>query len=422
MKRTRIATIVMAGLFIGVGATGADTAAKPSALTAAPSSIVSVAREMFGVNPFLGGQVAPRFYTWVNDRVLVFMKFDRPRLDEAKALRYIGIGVRGTFCAETQPGGPKGGFTHFHRLNAPVYAQGHGGPPGTEGYWLMWVSVDNFDAADGRTIRPRRRLRLLTDTAAELRRNADAQLCGSRRARTHEGRDQAVGGRVLRQSVPRRSARPAALPLDHRRHARLPPVRQGRPGQGAGAALRRGRQARGLLQRRPWPERLHELPGADLPYGRERPRREGRPDRALAPRGRTQRLQDAVGQRDARRRSGVLDDARHRLPKSVGGSQPVAAEIKLQSEPGNPDRPFAFQPGNVTVPAGSTVRWVNAENMFHTVTSTDSLAVRRPNGLFDKSLVKKGDTFEYTFTKPGVYHYYCQPHTEFMWGGVTVTG
>ncbi len=92
------------------------------------------------------------------------------------------------------------------------------------------------------------------------------------------------------------------------------------------------------------------------------------------------------------------------------------------SVPGSPDRPFAFSPAEVTVPAGSAVRWVNDENMFHTVTSTDSIAVRRANGLFNKSLAKKGDTFTYTFTKPGVYHYYCQPHTDFMWGEVTVTG
>lgn len=92
------------------------------------------------------------------------------------------------------------------------------------------------------------------------------------------------------------------------------------------------------------------------------------------------------------------------------------------SVPGNPDRPFAFSPKEVTVPAGSAVRWVNDEDTFHTVTSTDTIAVRRPNGLFNKSLVRKGGTFTYTFTKPGVYHYYCQPHTDFMWGQVTVTG
>lgn len=92
------------------------------------------------------------------------------------------------------------------------------------------------------------------------------------------------------------------------------------------------------------------------------------------------------------------------------------------SRPQDPDHSFAFAPASATVPVGSAVRWVNDADVFHTVTSTDSIAVRRPNGLFNKSLVRKGDTFTYTFTKPGVYHYYCQPHTDFMWGEVTVVG
>jgi hypothetical protein len=153
LSRTAAPIALAAVLFIGVGPAGAGTAARPAAATSAPSSFVSVGR-MFQVNPFLGGQVAPRFYVWTNRNVLVFLQFDRPQLAEAKALRYVGIGVRGTFCAETQPGGANGGFTHFHRLTAPAYAQGHGGPPGTEGYWLMWVAVDNFDAFDGRAISP----------------------------------------------------------------------------------------------------------------------------------------------------------------------------------------------------------------------------------------------------------------------------
>jgi plastocyanin len=32
-----------------------------------------------------------------------------------------------------------------------------------------------------------------------------------------------------------------------------------------------------------------------------------------------------------------------------------------------------------------------------------------------------GDRFEFTFTRPGIYHYYCQPHSDFMWGTVHVT-
>jgi plastocyanin len=76
----------------------------------------------------------------------------------------------------------------------------------------------------------------------------------------------------------------------------------------------------------------------------------------------------------------------------------------------------------VTVPAGSAVRWVDGDDVFHTVTSTASLAPRRPSGLFDHALAGRGDRFEFTFARPGVYHYYCQPHSDFMSGTVRVVG
>lgn len=97
---------------------------------------------LFSDNPLLGGQVAPRLYRWVNNNVAIFVQTDRSKPPN---IRFVGISVRGTFCSETQPDRAKGAFTHFHRLTAPTYASGHGGPPGTEGYWLMWVASDEFD-------------------------------------------------------------------------------------------------------------------------------------------------------------------------------------------------------------------------------------------------------------------------------------
>jgi hypothetical protein len=119
----------------------------------AASHVASLAK-LFADNVFLGGQLPPRHYRWVNRDASIFVQFDRPEPTEASTVRYVGIGVRGTFCAETQPHGPQGGFTHFHRLSAPVYAEGHGGPPGTEGYWLLWVATDQFASFDGRLVKP----------------------------------------------------------------------------------------------------------------------------------------------------------------------------------------------------------------------------------------------------------------------------
>lgn len=108
------------------------------------------------------------------------------------------------------------------------------------------------------------------------------------------------------------------------------------------------------------------------------------------------------------------------MPKSVGGSPP-AAEVRLAGT-ASPDSPFAFRPAEVTVPVGSTVRWVNEDDVFHTVTSTNSLGTRRANGLFDHSLFARGQSFEYRFTQPGTYNFFCQPHSAFMFGTVKVTG
>jgi plastocyanin len=64
--------------------------------------------------------------------------------------------------------------------------------------------------------------------------------------------------------------------------------------------------------------------------------------------------------------------------------------------PGDPEHPFAFRPREVTVKAGQTVRWVNDDNVFHTVMSTDSLNRLRPNGRFNRSLSSRGQIFDQT--------------------------
>ena len=105
---------------------------------------------LFNENPLTGGQEPPRAHKWVNENVSIFLQFDRSNVTEATALRYIGIGVKGVFCAETQP---DKAFTHFHRYNAPKYSEGHGHNPGDQGYWLLWVATDEFDLR-GRKVKP----------------------------------------------------------------------------------------------------------------------------------------------------------------------------------------------------------------------------------------------------------------------------
>jgi plastocyanin len=98
----------------------------------------------------------------------------------------------------------------------------------------------------------------------------------------------------------------------------------------------------------------------------------------------------------------------------------VGAEVHLASQGGDPERPFAFRPTEVTVRAGQSVRWIADDDVFHTVTSTDALEPRQPNGRFDRSLSRRGQTFRHTFERPGTFNYYCQPHSQFMFGTVRV--
>jgi len=72
---------------------------------------------------------------------------------------------------------------------------------------------------------------------------------------------------------------------------------------------------------------------------------------------------------------------------------------------------FGFNPGTITVKAGTTVTWTNT-GVTHTVTSNA--------GLFDSGHLGSGDTFTFTFSKAGTYAYHCTIHSS-MKGEVTVS-
>lgn len=140
MKGKALPALVAVAIAGGASSASAQTVGAPL-----NSQAIGALAAPFAENPFNGGQVAPRLYKWVNRDVAIFLQFDQPSAVGATALRYIGIGVKGHFCAEARPGGPTSPFTHFHRVTAPRYPVGHGGPPGQIGYWLMWAAVDRFE-------------------------------------------------------------------------------------------------------------------------------------------------------------------------------------------------------------------------------------------------------------------------------------
>ena len=72
---------------------------------------------------------------------------------------------------------------------------------------------------------------------------------------------------------------------------------------------------------------------------------------------------------------------------------------------------FSFSPATITVPAGTTVRWTNADDIPHTVVDEDKT--------FRSKTLDTEEQFSYTFTKPGTYSYFCSIHPK-MTGKVVV--
>ncbi|HKA34876.1 MAG TPA: plastocyanin/azurin family copper-binding protein [Candidatus Binatia bacterium] len=77
---------------------------------------------------------------------------------------------------------------------------------------------------------------------------------------------------------------------------------------------------------------------------------------------------------------------------------------------------FQFQPKQIEVQAGTTVTWVNQDDVRHTVTSG---APDNKDGRFDATLSGKGAKFSFTFSQPGTYTFFCDRH-QHMRGEITV--
>lgn len=95
------------------------------------------------------------------------------------------------------------------------------------------------------------------------------------------------------------------------------------------------------------------------------------------------------------------------------------ANVVMVSGAGNQGNPGGyFSPENYTVTVGSTVVWVNQDNVAHTVTST---SVPKGAASFDSGDINPGQEYSVTFTTPGVYYYHCSIHP-WMTGTINVTG
>lgn len=104
------------------------------------------------------------------------------------------------------------------------------------------------------------------------------------------------------------------------------------------------------------------------------------------------------------------------LAALVVGARPASTfaatpDDKSASEAGVKIDNFSFSPATITVPAGTTVRWTNRDDIPHTVVSDEKT--------FKSKALDTDEQFTYTFTKAGTYSYFCSVHPK-MTGKVVV--
>ena len=73
---------------------------------------------------------------------------------------------------------------------------------------------------------------------------------------------------------------------------------------------------------------------------------------------------------------------------------------------------FTFTPPTLTVKAGTTVTWINKDDIPHGIASDDNAFAR-------SKALDTDDRFSFTFTTPGTYKYFCYVHPH-MTGTIVV--
>jgi plastocyanin len=84
---------------------------------------------------------------------------------------------------------------------------------------------------------------------------------------------------------------------------------------------------------------------------------------------------------------------------------PTASADTVTVKMGADSGMLAFQPKQVEISAGDTVKWVNNKLAPHNVVF-DKAEQYNHKGL----VFAPGESFEATFTEPGEYTYWCEPH------------
>jgi plastocyanin len=90
-------------------------------------------------------------------------------------------------------------------------------------------------------------------------------------------------------------------------------------------------------------------------------------------------------------------------PLPAASARAADMELKIDN--------FTFAPQRLAVKAGTTVTWINDDDIPHTVASSTKL--------FKSNALDTKDKFSFTFTTPGAYEYFCSLHPH-MTGTIVV--
>ena len=67
---------------------------------------------------------------------------------------------------------------------------------------------------------------------------------------------------------------------------------------------------------------------------------------------------------------------------------------------------FSFMPAPITVPVGTTITWINRDDVPHTIVADDQQ--------FKSKALDTDEKFSHTFDKPGTYSYFCSIHPKMV--------
>lgn len=116
--------------------------------------------------------------------------------------------------------------------------------------------------------------------------------------------------------------------------------------------------------------------------------------------------------------SGIIEITEPNDELMADSKQPISAEIIMPNGNAEQSNTGFFIPLHLQVKGGTTVVWINDDNVLHTVQSQDEEG--NPTGVFNSNVLNTGERFAFKFEETGVYNYFCTLHP-WRIGQITVT-